>query len=73
MDTDMLVLQDLSNWWNLMQNYEVFLTTKPKTYRQEDIVDSYYRPSYVANELPNIYCAIHYFKKVNLQNSFTHG
>lgn len=70
MDTDMLVLQDLSNWWNLMQNYEVFLTTKPKTYRQEKIVDKYYRPSYVANDLPNVYCAIHYFKKSAFAKQF---
>ena len=53
-----------------MKNYEVFLTTKPKTYRQEDIKDSYYRPSYILNELPNVYCAIHYFKKSKFAKQF---
>ena len=52
MDTDMLVLQDSTNWWNLMQNYEVFQLKSKKTYRQEKIVDKYYRISYVANDLP---------------------
>ena len=33
MDTDMLVLQDISAWWKFLENYKIFFTSKVHTYR----------------------------------------
>ena len=43
LDTDMLVCHNLSNWWNLMQNYEVFYTTNVTDYKQCKLNATYYR------------------------------
>lgn len=63
MDTDMLVLQDISNWWKVLENYPLFFTTNVYTYRGELVDNNYYRKTFVSNDLPNIYTGFYYFKK----------
>ena len=70
MDTDMLVLQNLDSWWNFLSNYEVFYTSKVYTYRGEVVNDTYYRKTYIANNLPNVYAGFHYFKKCDFAKDF---
>lgn len=63
MDTDMLVLQDISAWWSFLENYKVFFTNKVFTYRGEEADTSYYRKVFKVNNLPNLYAGFHYFEK----------
>lgn len=70
MDTDMLVLQNLDSWWNFLSNYEVFYTSKVYTYRGDEVNDTYYRKTYIANNLPNVYAGFHYFKKCDFAKEF---
>jgi len=63
LDTDMLIFQNIDSWWNLFSKYDLFFTTNVITYRGETITDNYYRKAFVANELPNIYTGLYYFKK----------
>ena len=41
----------------------MFFTNKVLTYRGTVADTSYYRKTFTANQLPNVYCAFHYFKK----------
>ena len=52
MDTDMLVLQNIDVWWNFLSNYEMFFTNKVLTYRGTVANTSYYRKTFIANNLP---------------------
>lgn len=70
MDTDMLVLQNLDSWWKFLSNYEVFYTSKVYTYRGDEVNDTYYRKTYIANNLPNVYAGFHYFKKCDFAKEF---
>lgn len=70
MDTDMLVLQDISNWWKFLEDYEMFFTTNVNTYRNERVETSYYRKTFIANDLPNIYTGFYYFKKCDTSLKF---
>ena len=70
MDTDMLVLQDISSWFDFLQNYDLFFTSNVYTYRNELITNNYYRHTFEKNYLPNIYCGVHYFKKCDLSHEF---
>lgn len=70
LDTDMLILQNINAWWNLLSKYDLFFTTRVNTYRDELITDNYYRKAFVANELPNIYTGFYYFKKSDLAHEF---
>lgn len=70
LDTDMLVLQDISSWWNYLEDYDLFFPTNVYTYRQDVVTSDYYRKTFTANELPNIYSGCYYFKKSDLSHEF---
>jgi len=70
LDTDMIVCHNLTHWWNLMQNYDVFYTTNVTDYKQCKLNVTYYRKMFEANNLPNIYVALHYFKKSEFAKQF---
>lgn len=70
LDVDMLVLDDLSAFWKVFENYKVYFTSKVVDYRNDDIVDTYYRKAFIANNLPNLYSALHYFHKSDQAKEF---
>ena len=70
MDTDMLVLQNIDTWWNFLSNYEIFYTSNVLTYRGETANTSYYRKTFIDNNLPNLFCGLHYFKKCEVAQQF---
>ena len=63
LDTDMLFLSDVSYWWTYFEQKSIGFISKVRDYRNHLIFDDYYRKAFTANNLPNIYCAFHYFKK----------
>jgi hypothetical protein len=70
LDTDMLVLDDLSSFWNTFENYDVYYTSKVLDYRNKIVTDDYYRKAFTANQLPNLYSGLHYFKKGDFAKEF---
>jgi len=70
LDSDILVLEDLSYAWNFFQNYDLYFPTRVFTYRKEVIQTDYYRKAFTANQLPNFYNCLHYFKKEKLAQDF---
>lgn len=62
-DSDMLLLNSNDYWWDLLKEKDVFLTSKVYSYKKECIKDSVIRKTFVENNLPNVYCGFHYFKK----------
>lgn len=69
-DSDMLFLSDVSHYWQLLQNYDLYFTQNVKTYRGEIVTNNYYREAFTINDLPNVYFGYHYFKKSNLALEF---
>lgn len=70
LDTDMLILQDISSWWKFLEKYKLFFTSRVLTYRGEMVSDDYYRKTFTANQLPNIYSGLHYFEKSDYAHEF---
>tara|TARA_B110000503_G_scaffold143541_1_gene245681 strand:- start:2004 stop:2846 length:843 start_codon:yes stop_codon:yes gene_type:complete len=70
MDTDMLVLQNIDVWWDFLSNYEMFFTSSVLTYRGTTANTSYYRKTFIDNNLPNLFCGFHYFKKCEFAQEF---
>jgi len=66
LDADMIFLNDISRWWEILKQFDLFFTTKVFTYRNQEVTRDFYRKAFVANKLPNLYCAFHYFKKNDL-------
>jgi len=66
LDTDMLLTDDISYWWDIMSRKDVWVTSDVKTYKNEIITDDRYRKTFTSNNLPNLYTAFMYFKKTEL-------
>jgi hypothetical protein len=70
LDTDMLVLSDISHWWDFLQTKDLYFVTKPITYRNELLTSVHYRKAFKNHNLPNIYTGFHYFKKTDTTHTF---
>lgn len=66
LDADMLFPSDISYWWDILSQKEMWITNKPKTFKGEVITSKEYRGSFETNNLPNAYTAFMYFKKTNM-------
>lgn len=66
LDTDMLVLEDITRWWDyLVENTNLLFTTNVTTYRGEVVTSNYYRKSFVNHNLPNIYSGLFFYQKTD--------
>ena len=70
MDADMLVLSDISHWWKFLKNYKMYFTSAVKNYRYEFSHNDYYRKTFTANRLPNLYCGVHYYQRCKENDQF---
>lgn len=70
LDTDVLVLQDITHWWTFFEKYKLYFTSKVYTYRDEVADNSFYRYAFLENNLPNIYSGMHYFEKSDQAQEF---
>ena len=70
LDADMLVLEDISTWWDQCSPYDIKFCSRIKNYKLETVVDTTYRKTFIANELFNPYSALHYFKKSEQASTF---
>jgi hypothetical protein len=64
LDADMIFFRDYSHWIDLLikSNMEVFIPNRSYTYRGEKITSDYYRKTFTANSLPNLYSFYTFFK-----------
>jgi hypothetical protein len=69
-DTDMLILTDISSWKHYLDNKDVCFTKKVKTYKGNWVTSNYYRKLFAENNLPNLYSGFHYYKKSDFALEF---
>ena len=71
LDTDMLLLEDISLWWKHCEVYDLLFCSKVKNYKGNFILkDTFHRKAFIENKLSNPYFALHYFKKSELAHNF---
>ena len=63
LDTDMLLLEDISVWWDYCSKYDLKYCSTITNYKLETVVDTIHRKAFIANKLTSPYSALHYFKK----------
>ena len=63
LDTDMLLLEDISEWWHYCRNYDVKFCSRIKNHKLDTVIDKTHRKAFEANKLTSPYYALHYFKK----------
>jgi hypothetical protein len=70
LDADMLFLDDISTWWEYCSHYDMRFCSRIKNYKLENVVDTFHRKAFIANNLTSPYCALHYFKKNDFSLNF---
>jgi hypothetical protein len=70
LDSDMLVLSDISHWWDHLKKYDIFFTSEVNDYRGKVITGRYYRKAFDSNNLPNYYFGLGYFKKSDFAKEY---
>lgn len=70
LDSDMLCLDNIDHWWNILKNTDLHFTDSVKNFIGENMHDTFYRKTFIKNNLPNVYCGMFYFKKNNFNNKF---
>jgi len=66
----MMITSDITHWWKELSKRELFFVSNVRTYRDEVITSRFYRKTFDANDLPNLYSALHYFKKGDTAKEF---
>lgn len=70
LDADMLVLEDLTSWWEQCAAYDVNYCSRIKNHKLDVVVDTHYRKVFVENNLTSPYNALYYFKKTAVAHEF---
>jgi hypothetical protein len=65
-----MLLEDTSTWWEYCANFNIRFCSKITNYKLENVIDTVHRKTFVANSLPNVYHALHYFKKSDEAGDF---
>jgi len=63
LDVDMLVLDNIERVWSWVKDRDLFCTSKVLDYKGREVTNTTYRKMFVANDLPNLYSGMFYFKK----------
>jgi hypothetical protein len=70
LDADMLLLEDISEWWKYCEKYDMRFCSRIKNYKLEVVKDTYHRKTFIENNLASPYYALHYFKKCDFTFEF---
>lgn len=66
LDADMIFPEDVSHWWETLYERDVWISTKPVTYRGKVVRPGRYRTDFVINDLPMAYTAFMYFQQCDV-------
>lgn len=62
LDADMLFPTDISKWWDILSEKDLWICNNVETYRGDLITSDVCRKTFTSNALPNLYTAFTYFK-----------
>jgi hypothetical protein len=69
-DSDMLVLSNITHWEAYLDQKDLFFASKVKNYRNKIVSSDFYRKAFTENGLPNLYSGLHFFKKTDYAHEF---
>ena len=70
LDTDMLVTTDISEWWDILDERDLWMATQPVNFRGQTISRFHFRQAFIENKLPMIYTAFTYFRQSERATEF---
>jgi hypothetical protein len=70
LDSDMLVLSDLTTMWEKLNGKPLHFTSEVKDFKGNKVTSTFYRKCFVENDLPNLYTGVCYFEKTDQSLEF---
>jgi hypothetical protein len=70
LEADMIAASPVDHWWTLFELRDVVISTGARTFYDEPAVSRYYRKCFDANNLPNVYNAVTYWRLSPLAKEF---
>lgn len=70
LDVDCLVLNDISHFFDFVKDRNIVYANRARTYRNELVTSDYYRKTFTANNLPNVYSGLQFFRKCEETSNF---
>lgn len=62
LEADMIAASPVDHWWTLFETRDVVISSGARTFYDEPAVSRYYRKCFDANNLPDVYNAITYWR-----------
>jgi hypothetical protein len=62
LEADMIAASPVDHWWTLFETRDVVISTGARTFYDEPAVSRYYRKCFDANNLPDVYNAVTYWR-----------
>ena len=62
LEADMLITSPIDHWWSMLQHRDVVISTGARDYYSNDATNRLYRKIFDANNLPDVYNAITYWR-----------
>jgi hypothetical protein len=72
LDSDLLFLNPVDHWWDHMRKHDLYVATRPMTFRNTTATSKQYRKVFVDNNLPDFYSGWLYFKESRETSKFFH-
>lgn len=70
LEADMLIAGAIDHWWKLFRHRDIVVSTGCRNWRDEISENSFYRKCFVANDLPDVYNAITYWRRSETAKKF---
>ncbi len=70
LEADMIAAGPIDHWWTLFERRDVVISQGCRTYRDEPALSRFYRKCFDANDLPDVYNAITYWRLSSTAKEF---
>lgn len=70
LEADMLICSEIDHWWTLLRHRDVVISTGARDWQHRDITSRHYRRVFDANDLPDVYNAVTYWRRSQTAHDF---
>jgi hypothetical protein len=70
LEADMVIASPIDHWWDMLQHRDLVISTGARDFYDQPAESRYYRKTFDANHLPDIYNAITYWRRSETAKEF---
>lgn len=70
LEADMLICSEIDHWWTMLRHRDVVISTGARDWQGRDVESRYYRRAFDANDLPDVYNAVTYWRRSQTAHDF---